>query len=255
MIHLKKCIEESWHQTIEQSAEISDEVAATGQIQTEIMLDQEMGDVALAMFESVMQGKFDGFEPWIQSDKGHYHYDLDDVTLTYIPDTHQLTVSTQISQMVSASAKGVSEATGVTVGQIEAKSVADYYDDGWGGHTESHAREIAQKEAERQLQENIQQLHQKQHQQEIANATKEAKQNAMDNAKIELTKVQDNVRSSLHEQIQTRLSQSKDQVFHVMNRMIGEAYRQTLMKIAHMNGGQILKNEKSGSIIQMELEI
>ncbi len=44
-------------------------------------------------------------------------------------------------------------------------------------------------------------------------------------------------------------------LYHVMNRAVGEAYRQTLHRLVRENGGRVLTDEKTGSVINMEMEL
>ncbi len=51
------------------------------------------------------------------------------------------------------------------------------------------------------------------------------------------------------------LADAEDRVYHTMNRLVGEAYRRTLLELVQQNGGRVLANERSGSVYNLELEL
>ena len=40
-----------------------------------------------------------------------------------------------------------------------------------------------------------------------------------------------------------------------MNRLVGEAYRRSLIHLVETEGGRVLRDERSGSVINMEMEL
>jgi hypothetical protein len=255
MIHLARCIEEAWRQTIETTASESGEVAELARLGADVPLDAEMGDMALDMLERVLSGEFEGFEPWARDDRGRYCRDLGDVTIVYDPKSRRLNIETQLSEMVSAEARGAAKASGFTVGQVTAEAVGRYYEDGWGGRTEERAMAEAQAEAERKLDQALKALHREQNAPAMEAAEAEAKAEAQERAREALAQAQEEVRAALRERMQATLARAEERVYHVMNRAVGQAYRQTLRRVVRENGGRILKDEETGSVINMELEL
>ncbi|MDX9954944.1 MAG: hypothetical protein RBT75_12645, partial [Anaerolineae bacterium] len=255
MIHLARCIEEAWRRTVETAATAEGQVDELGRITAQIPLAAEMGDAALAMLERVLAGDFEGFEPWERDIQGRYQCALAGVTLTYDPATQQLHVEAALSETVSAEARGAAEASGFTVGEVAAEAVGRYYEDGWGGRTLERAEQEAQAAAETQLAAAIEALHREQNQDTLAAAEAQAQAEAQARAREALAARQADVRTALRQQLQQTLARAEERVYHVMNRAVGEAYRQTLRQLVLENGGRIIQDERTGSIIDMELEL
>jgi hypothetical protein len=255
MIHLNRCIEQAWRRTIEETASVSGGVAEVARVNARIALDEEMGDAALAMLERVLAGEFEGFEPWDRDEQGRYLCRLGEVTMIYNPASQQLTVEAQLSEVVTAEARGAAEAGGFTVGEVAVEAMQSYYDDGWGGRTKEGAQAEAQKEAEKKLEKAIEALHLQQHENELLDAGRRAQAEARAKAEAELAQRQDETRKALRGRLQSIVAEAQERVAHVMNRAVGEAYRQTLRELVLANGGQILTDEQTGSVINMELEL
>jgi len=255
MIHLARTIEQAWRTTVEQAATARDEVRQLARITADIPLDAEMGDRALQMLERIMQGEFEGFEPWERDNEGNYRRSLGDVTLIYRSGSHQLIVEASLAELITAEARATAEASGFTVGEVAVEAVGRYYSDGWGGRTEKRARAEAQAEAERMLAQAIEALHRQQRTPEIQAAEAEARASAEQQAAAELERHRAEVREALRQRLQVILANAEDRVYHTMNRLVGEAYRRTLIQLVQENGGRVLTDERSGSVMNLELEL
>jgi len=255
MIHLARAIEEAWRTTVQQAATATGQVDQLARINVDIPLDAEMGDAALEMLERILQGEFEEFEPWERDAQGDYRRDLGEVVLVYQPGSRQLTVEAQLTELISAEAQAAAEAGGFTVGEVAVEAVGRYYEDGWGGRTKERAEQEAQAEAEHKLAEATEALHRQEHAPEIEVAEAEARVEAEQLAaeQLELRRVE--VRDALRERLQTIVADAQDRVHHTMNRLVGEAYRRTLIEMVRQNGGRVLSDERSGSVINLELEL
>lgn len=254
-IHVTRNIHEAWQQAVEQTATATGEVAETARINTAIRLDEEMGDLALQMFERTLAGEFAGFEAWQRDEAGRFHRRMDEVMLQYDPETHQLTVEAHLAESVTAEGRGIAEATGITTGEVGAAGEGGYFEDGWGGRTEERARAEAQQRAERLLNSEIEALHRRQHAGELAQAEAQARAEAEAHARAELARLQEERRQQLRERLQGILAQAEERVQHLMNRIVGESYRQALRQLVIENGGRVLADEQTGTVINMELEL
>lgn len=256
MIHLARSIEEAWRRTISETASLSGEVSELASLSAEVRLDAEMGDMALSMLGRVLAGEFDGFPAWERDGQGNFCRELDGgVVLVYDPKKALLHVQTQLTSTVSATASGTAEICGTTVGELAVTAVSRYYDDGWGGRREEDARQEAYLQAERRLASAVASLHQHQQAEAVAAAEIQAQEAAGEKAAGELERLKAEARDALREQLQSRLAQAEEQVHQVMNRAVGEAYRQTLRQLVLDNGGRIVTDEQTGSVISMELEL
>ncbi len=255
MIHLAQAIEEAWRATVEQAATAEGEVGELARITADIPLDAEMGERALHMLERILQGEFEEYEPWERDDEGNYRHDLGEVILVYQPGGHQLVVEAALTETISAEVRASAEASGFTAGEVAVEAIGRYYDDGWGGRTEERAIAEAEAQAERKLQEAIEALHRQQHAAELEQAEAEARAQAEAEAAAELERLRTETRQALRQQLQVILAEAEDRVYHVMNRLVGEAYRRTLIELVQQNGGRVLTDERSGSVINLELEL
>jgi hypothetical protein len=255
MIHLNRCIEEAWRQTVEQTRTASEDVSEMARVTTHVPLDQEMGDGALDMLVRVMSGEFKDFEAWDRDEQGRFQRNLGEVIMVYDPSSHQLSVEAQLTETITAEARAAVEASGLTVGEVAVEAVGSYYDDGWGGRTKDRALEEAQKHAEHKLGRAIEELHATQHGSKLSAAKDEAQAKAQILLNQELVARQAATREALRTRLQVTLAQAQERVNHVMNRAIGEAYRQTLISMVLQNGGKVLTDEQTGSVINMELEL
>lgn len=255
MIHLSRAIEEAWRTTVEQAATVQGEVQELARVTADIPLDAEMGDRALEMLERIMQGEFETFEPWKRDEEGNYRRDLGDVVLIYHPDTHQLIVEAALTQQISAEARATAEACGFTVGEVAVEAMGCYFDDDLISRTQEDARQEAQAAAKRKLEEATESLHRHQHGTEIEAAERNALVQAEAQAATELEQLGHEAREALRERLQLILAQAQGRVHHTMNRLVGEAYRRTLIELVQQNGGRVLSDERSGSVINLELEL
>ena len=255
MIHLTRAVEEAWQQTVEQTAHLEGEARELARVSADIALDAEMGDLPLEMLERLLQGEFEGFEPWQRDDEGSYHRTLGEVTLQFNPRTRRLTVEAALTETISAEARAAAQASGFTVGEVAVEAVGTYFSDGWGGRTEETARRSATADAQRKLDEAVQALHREQHAAEFATAQAEANAQAQRLAAVELEKSRQQVRQTLRDRLRDTLARAEDSVRYTMNRLVGEAYRQSLLQLVRENGGRVVYQENTGSVIHLELEM
>jgi len=255
MIHLARSIEEAWRRCVEQTATATGTVRELARITAHIALDAEMGDLALSMLERVLAGEVEGFTAWTRDSLGHYRRDLDTVTLIYNPDTHQLAVEARLTELVSTAARAAAEASGFTVGEVAAEAIGCYYDDGWGGRTEANATTEATTEAEAKLAAALEALHREQNAAAFTQAEAEAQAQAEAAAAEALAATQAEVRTALRTRLQLTLANAQEQVRDLMNRAVGEAYRQALLQLVLDNGGRVLMDETTGAVMNLELEL
>lgn len=254
-INLSQCIAESWQKTIQAHAEGKEDVTEIAHITAEVALDETLGELALDMLERVLAGEFDGFAPWEKDEAGNYYYQLDQVRLQYQPVSHHLTLEAQLTSAIEATAHGAAQASGFTVGEVASEAVARYYDDGWGGQTEEQAKNQAKARAKQRLETAVEALHREQNAVafESAEAEAEAEAQRVLNAKLATQKAE--VRAALRDELQAMLATAQDKAQAIINQAIGEAYRQALRQLVLDNGGQIVVDEQTGTVINMELEL
>ena len=255
MVHLTETVEAAWRETITRMAQAEGEVRELARLTADIPLDAEMGDLALAMMERLMRGEYAEYEAWAQDEDGNFRGQLEGVTLIYTPGSRQLVIEARLAEQISAAAEAAAEAAGFTVGEVAVEAVGRYYEDGWGGRTEERARHEAQAEAERRLVDARAALHREQHAAELTAATTQAETAAAARAAAALEVVREETRAALRQQLQVIMADAQDAVYVTMNRLVGEAYRVSLIELALQNGGRVVSAERSGSVINLELEL
>jgi flagellar biosynthesis/type III secretory pathway protein FliH len=255
MVHLNRSIEQAWRRTVEEAATVSGTVVELSRITAQVALEAEMGDTALAMLERVLAGEFEGYEAWERSEGGQYRRDLGDVVVIYNPVTHQLSIEAQLAETLSAEARAAAEASGFTVGEVAVEAMGSYYDDNWGGRTKEKALQDAQSHAEHKLAAAIESLHREQHQEEFKKAESEARMKAESQARETLERLQGEVREAMRQRLRVTMADAEERVHQLMHRAVGHAYRQTLLQLVRDNGGRVLSDVNTGSVINMELEL
>ena len=255
MINLTQTIEQSWRTLIEQTAHAEGQVQELARITADIPLDAEMGDLALQMLERVLRGEFEGFDPWECDSEGNYRRDLGDVVLIYQPGSRQLLIEARLTELISAEARSTAEASGITIGEVAVEAVGKYYDDGWGHYGEAQARASAQAEAERKLSDAIKVLHRQQQATKLEETRVQARVQAEQEAAVALERARAETRLAMRERLQVTLADAEERIYHTMNRLVAEAYRQSLIRLVRENGGRVLTDECSGSVMNLELEI
>jgi hypothetical protein len=255
MVHLTETIEEAWRETVTQVAQAEGEVQELARLMVDIPLQEEMGDAALAMMDRLMAGEFEEYEAWREDEEGNFRRELDQVTLVYTPGSGQLAVEARLTELITAEVEAAADAAGFTVGDVAAEAVGRYYDDGWGGRTRERADREARVEAERRLEAARTALHRQQHAAELAAAETEARTEAEAEAEAELERLRAETRDALRRRLQVILADAQDEVYLTMNRLVGEAYRRSLIELALQNGGRVVSDERTGSVINLELEL
>jgi hypothetical protein len=255
-VELNRAIREAWRTTVEQTARAEGEVQELARVTVDVGLGAEMGDLPLQVLERLLRGEFPDVEPaWPRDEAGNYRRDLGDVVLVYNPNTHQLTVEAQLIERVEAEARAAEEVGGFTVGEVAVEAVAQYFDDGWGGRTEEEARRVAEADAERKLAGAVEEHHRKVHAEELRAAEGRARTGAEQQAAQELERRRKEVREALRNRLKEVLARAQERVNHTMNRLVGQAYRRALIQLVQQNGGRVVTDDKSGSVINLELEL
>jgi len=255
MILLTKRIEEQWRQLVRETRSCGREVEETAVMAVEVNLAAEMGELALEMFGRVLAGEFDGFPAWEEDGRGNRRRRLAGVTLVFQPATGRLQLEAAGSRLVRAAGTVEVEAAGTLAGDLAASGVGQYYDDGWHGRTRERAAATAAEQAARQLAAAEDSLRRHQQAETLFAATETAARQAERRAAAALEEKTAAARGELRRELREDVGRAGEQVFAELNRAVGEAYRQTLRQLVLSNGGRIITDERTGAVINMELEL
>lgn len=252
VIELTRKVEEAWRESVTETAAADTLLRERGRLTTRLALGEEMGEAALETLARVLAGEFPDYPAWEREPDGRFRREMEPVVLYFDPATAEMTVEARLTESLSAEAHAVAEACGFTAGEVAVEGVGRYYDDGWGGRTRDGAEAEALAHAERQMDAAVRDLHRRTHAEELAAARERARNQAEAEAGAELARLAEEARETLRGRLDLILARSRERAFHVMNRAVGEAYRQTLRRLAEENG-RVVSDQRSGSVIQMEL--
>ncbi len=258
MIHVNETIEAAWRQTLTEVAVATELLTEKAEISCAIDLAAEMGGAALDMLGRVIAGEFPGFTAWEKDGYGNFYRDLDAIKLVYEPGRQQFVLQARLSEMISVEAQAAAEVCQESVGTIAFAAVGHFYDDGWKGRTEKTALKEAQAQVENRLEHALQELKKERRQQESAAESQlrvELDKAARVQAQLELEEKKYNLRFQLRQQLQAELALQQQNAFYEINRAVGETYRQTLCRLVLDNGGRIINDQQTGSVIELELEL
>ncbi len=258
MIHVNKTIEAAWRQMLTEEATATELLTEQAEISCEIDLAAEMGDATLDMLAKVLAGEFPGFSAWEKDSDGNFYRDLDAITLIYEPCRQQFVMRARLREMISVKAQAAAEVCQETAGSIAFSAVGHFYDDGWKGRTEKKALEEAQAQAEIRIEHALEELKSERRRQESATESElriGLEKEAEVKARLQLEEKRHELRLHLRRQLQAQLALQQQNAFYEINRAVGETYRQTLCRLVLDNGGRIINDRQSGSVIELELEL
>jgi FtsH ternary system domain X2 len=119
---------------------------ATGEARVREPLEASVGGPALAALAAVLAAT-----PGWERVGDTFVHRLDDGYVIYHPLTRELEIVATASAAVEASGEVTRTVRGEVSGAVEAEGVGMYYDDNWGGVTETDARRVAAQRAEEAL--------------------------------------------------------------------------------------------------------
>ncbi|NJP07683.1 MAG: hypothetical protein HC837_19725 [Chloroflexaceae bacterium] len=248
IIKLHQAVREEWSRTVEAHVAEQTEIEASMMLETQIDLAAELGEVALQELRTLLA---EGYGGW-QADASAYRLELNHgISLRYHPDTGRLQVAAQLHETVEAAASASNLASGMIEGTVEAKGSGRYYDDGWGGYTESKARYTAEEQAREQLAEAEARLRTEQQQQALNAAQQQAEAEARRAAQQRLHEETARRQAQLDEAVEQLLRESEEDVQAAIGSLLGQTYRRALIRLVQQGGGQVLQDEQQGAVIEL----
>ena len=255
MIHIAESLNRAWREAITASATRSGEVEQFAALTAEIELDRELGPAASEMLERVLAGEFPDHPAWKRDDRGNFVKQLDQVELSYSPAAQKLTMTARLAEMATAEVTKGAEICGVTTGTIAFEAIGHYYEDGWSNRTEEKALAEAREQAAIRLERALYELERESREKTLAPELEKLEKEAADMAALELERKRVELRSALRRRLEAELAGQRQEAFYTINRAIGEAYRQTLCQLVVKSGGRVISEERTGTVIDLELEL
>ncbi len=241
LVYVTRTVRAAWQKQVAQYVTASGEISEQAQITAEVGLAEEMGDEALLMFERVLAGEFPGFEPWTRDEAGCYCYDFPGVSVVYHPDSRQLVLVGRVIELIQVQARGEAVARGEVVRDVMVLQGSwDNVSTQLPGLKQSFMMDEIGAEQNRAA---------------VQDATDEAWAIAREKAEVELKARQAEARKGLRAKLEAAFAGAEEPIYAVINRAVGEAYRQTLLQLVLANGGRVLQDEENGAVINLELEL
>ncbi len=252
LVQLAQEVREEWSRTVDAHVIEQADIAAEALLETQINLATELGTVALEELRALLVAGYGGW----QADADAFTLTLENgITLRYIPETGQLRVLARLSETVEAAASASGSAAGLVEGNVEVEGVGRYYDDGYGGYTAETARRMAEQDAQRRLAAAQRQFTDAQQRDALEAARQEAEARARVEAQARLREARERRQAILQDQLETLLRESEEQVQAAIGALLGQTYRRAIIRLAQEGGGQVMRDEAEGAVIELEVRI
>lgn len=246
-------VREEWSRTVEERVTEQTDIAAEEVLETRIDLSADLGDIVLDELHMLLQ---EGYGEWQAAADDAYTLSLENgIVLRYQPASGVLQVVARLSDTVQAAASATSTASGIVEGSVEVEGHGHYYDDGWGGRTEESARRDAERDAQRRIAQAQEQVRTEQQRESLDAARAEAQEQARVAAQALLAEEAERRQAVLHEQVETLLRESEEDVQAAIGSVLGQAYRRALLRLARDNGGTVVQDSEENGTIDLVLRI
>lgn len=255
MIHVAQRIEEAWQRQLTESVSLQEQVKAGGSLAINLELSREMGAPAMDALKQVLAEGGPGFSPWEAGEDGCFRRRLEAVELVFDPANQDLSLKLELEKLIDAEGRATAEVGGVAGGEIVFAAIGHFYEDGWKGRTEEKALAEACEQARIRLARARYELKQKESAALVEHESRKLSHKARLAAEQELARCREQTRQALRQEIQARLAEARQQAMFTLNQAIGEAYRLTLCRLAQAQGGRIVSEQRSGTVIELEIEI
>ncbi len=136
---------EAWEREVEQAAEVA--ATLTGEARIRQDLDASLGGPALMALQTALDNGYPGWE----EDGDGFRHEVEGGFVIYDPAERTLEIVATLSEELRAQGVARERLEGTVEDVVEAKGEGSYYDDGYGGRIEKHAREQARRRAESNL--------------------------------------------------------------------------------------------------------
>ncbi len=255
MIHVAESLNRAWREAITASAARTEAVEQFATLAAEIELDRELGPAAGEMLTRVLAGEFPDHPAWERDEEGNFIKRLDQVELRYDAGSRRLTLTAHLKEMAAVEVTKGAEICGVSEGEIAFEAVSRFYDDGWLGRSEEKALAEVREQAAIRLERAFYELDRKNREQALAPAREKLAAEAAEEAARKLEEQKNRLRRALRHRLQAELASRRQEAFYTINRAIGEAYRQTLCQLVVKSGGRVVSEQRTGTVIDLELEL
>lgn len=242
-------LSESWNREVARTVELDQRVVGEAVVRQAI--GASLAEPVLAALDDALRA---GDPEWQPVDGGFRH-DVDGGYVVYSPEERALEIVARRESQVRASGDATLTLTGELHETLTAEGEGRYYDDGYGGRTEEHARREAQGDAERRIEsEKRQRLDQAQRDAEAASASA-VEAEAERNARQRLAREAQARRAELVAQATQQLESVGALCRQAFHRLLARGYRDAILAYARRTGAEGVQCSETDGVLQIEFHV
>jgi predicted nucleic acid-binding Zn-ribbon protein len=240
---------EAWRREVRRTAGLRRRVA--GEARVRQPLRASLGEPALRALEAAFASDEAG---WTAVDGG-YRRDVEGGYALYSTDDQALEIVAVLEDEVAAEATIAEVLSGEVRGQEVAQAEATYYDDGWGGRTEEHARQDAERAAKLRLDEAARVRVEQAAREAEAQRDEALRARAETAARAELDRSAADRQAALARQAAAHVEAvglRARQQFHIV---LSAAYRNAILAYARRHGAEGISVREAGDTLEIEFRV
>lgn len=239
-------IAEAWEAEVSRSVSLSAEV--TGEARICEPLSSTLASPVMNALENLLEN---GTEGWQEIEQG-YRHDVEGGYVVYNIEATTLEIVAALQDHVKAEASATEIYNGMHRETLTTKQEGKFYDDGWGGRTESVAKAEAEKSAQQALDKQAQSRMQAIRQQAEQQHADTVRAKAEEKTQAELIQKSQQVENVLAEQARENLDTVGLRCRQAFNTLLGVAYRDVIMAYARRNGAEDISCQDNDDVIEIE---
>jgi hypothetical protein len=239
---------DAWEQEVRRQVTRRGQV--TGDARVREPLAASIGAPTLAALTGVL-ARTGGWE----RDGGSFRHPLDGGHLLYHPATRELEIVAEAAAEVSASAEAATVVRGQLTDTVDAEGEGTYYDDHYGGRTETHARQDAERAAARAVDAQVEALLTAARQQADQAGGAAVAATAAARADAALAEAAAARVEELRREAATRLVAVGIQGRNIFHQALAGAYRDAILAYARARRAEGITCTDNGGVLDIEFEI
>ncbi|MCP4656972.1 MAG: molecular chaperone DnaJ [bacterium] len=241
-------LDEAWQREVTRTARLSAEVV--GEARVRQPLGSTLSRQALAALEMALAED----EAWHELDDGTFRHAVEGGYVVYHPDAQELEIVAVRAGRVEASGEATEVLEGRLQATVEVEGEGRYYDDGWGGRDETHARRDAEQQARVRLDGAGRDAVEEAAEQAEAGASDEVRARADEAAQAELERSAEAARAELEDEARGRLEAVGLRCRQAFHQVLARGYRDVLFAYARRQGAEIVTNHEDAGAVEIELQ-
>ncbi|MEU1626685.1 hypothetical protein ABZ746_15430 [Streptomyces sp. NPDC020096] len=234
---------------------------ATAEVMGEACLRQEFGNLLGEPARRAFEAALGADVRWTWRDDA-YWLELDGGRVAYYPDTGEIEMTAQLTDVVTAEGTASRTIEGTVNAEATAERTGRYYDDSWAGLSKSVAERTARQEAETAAEQEAAQQAARQEEQERLAAQRQLDANraALDaeaarDAERRLADPTQRRRDELSRDAAQRLADARTDFLRPVHEVLAAAYRDAIVEYARANGAEHLTVADEDGVLSVQFEM